>query len=316
MYSDKLAIAVKVNGKVLREFKDTAFVPFGYEYSLLIRNLNSVRCRVSISIDGKDIADGDSFIINANSSLEIERFLKNGNMRAGNRFKFIERTAGVEAHRGGAQVEDGIIRVEFEFEKELAPYKQHYPVWEPTPWVKPVWPKPYWYGSPGDITYGSIGGSSAGFTSNMNTLNDGHSASCSFTANSAGAASINCSAAATSDSMSYGKGIDGGRKPDASLTKSTVRARGFVPSAEEKIVNEAGITAPGSISNQQFHNVSDINGDGVKHAMVVRLVGEIGQNKITRPVTVSSKPKCTSCGRTNKSSSKFCVECGTSLVIV
>src|SRR5271157_5608703 len=207
MYSDKLAIAVKVNGKVLREFKDTAFVPFGSEYSLLIKNLNSVRCRVSISIDGKDIADGDSFIINANSSMELERFLKNGNMSKGNRFKFIERTAGVEAHRGGAQVEDGIIRVEFEFEREIVPYKQY--VAEPVPF--PVWPKPYWYGSPyygigisGNAAGGLPGGGSlGGGTQNINTLHDGHEATCSFTATSAGigasAASVNVSNAAMSD---------------------------------------------------------------------------------------------------------------------
>src|SRR5271154_2427262 len=213
MYSDKLAIAVKVNGKVLREFKDTAFVPFGSEYSLFIKNLNSVRCRVSISIDGNDIADGDSFIINANSSMELERFLKNGNMSKGNRFKFIERTAGVEAHRGGAQAEDGIIRVEFEFEREIVPYKQYVaePVW-------PVWPKPpYWVGSPyygvGGISIGGSSGGLQGGNQSINTLNDGHEVTCSYTSNAGvGTSSVNCSASAASvgasmsDTMSYNSG--------------------------------------------------------------------------------------------------------------
>jgi hypothetical protein len=34
MYSNKLAVAIKANGKVLREFKDEVYIPFGQEYSL------------------------------------------------------------------------------------------------------------------------------------------------------------------------------------------------------------------------------------------------------------------------------------------
>ena len=314
MYSDKLAIAVKVNGKVLREFKDTAFVPFGSEYSLLIKNLNSVRCRVSISIDGKDIADGDSFIVNANSSMEIERFLKNGNKYKGNRFKFIERTANVEAHRGGAQVEDGIIRVEFEFERENTPLKNYYnvPYVHPVPYVPYAPYNPPFYGIIGCASGGLSAGSglpqnSAG---NLNTLNDGH------------AVNVNLCSASMSDapatSMSFTSTISG----STGIGGAGVRARGFVADSNEDmcrtetIVNEAGVTAAGSISNQSFITVSDIYGDGVKHVMVVRLLGELGQQKVTKPVTVSARPKCTSCGRTNKATSKFCVECGTSLEII
>ena len=38
MYLQKLAVAVKVNGKVLREVGDTVYIPFGSEYSILIKN--------------------------------------------------------------------------------------------------------------------------------------------------------------------------------------------------------------------------------------------------------------------------------------
>ena len=95
MYNNKLAMAVKVNGKVLREFKEgdnfKSYIPFGSEYSIYIKNMNSVRALVSISIDGEDVADGDQYVVNANSTLEIERFMRNGNLNEGNRFKFIER---------------------------------------------------------------------------------------------------------------------------------------------------------------------------------------------------------------------------------
>src|ERR1039457_6291538 len=115
MYQNKLVAAIKTNGKVLREFGETVRLPFGREFSLFLKNLNSVRCQVNIEIDGKDIADGNAFIVAANGSMDIERFLKNGNLNSGNKFKFIERTERVEEHRGGPQVEDGIIRVSFEF---------------------------------------------------------------------------------------------------------------------------------------------------------------------------------------------------------
>ena len=120
MYNNKLAMAVKVNGKVLREFKEgdnfKSYIPFGAEYSIFIKNLNNVRALVSISIDGEDVADGDQYVVNANSTLEIERFMRNGNLAEGNRFKFIERTGAVENNRG-VGIEDGLVRIEYSFEK-------------------------------------------------------------------------------------------------------------------------------------------------------------------------------------------------------
>lgn len=114
MYKNSLAMAVKVNGKVLREHKDSVFLPFGSEYSLLLKNLNSVRTIVNITIDGQNMTR-DGLVINAYSELELERMLKD-NLNEGNRFKFIERSDAVEQHRG-VKLEDGLIRVEYQFEK-------------------------------------------------------------------------------------------------------------------------------------------------------------------------------------------------------
>lgn len=115
MYSNKLAFAVKVNGNILREFdRDKVYIPFGSEYSILIKNLNSVKALTHITIDGKSIDDnGGGFIVDANSEIDIERFVKRNDK--GNRFKFIERTNKIEKHRG-IKLDDGIIRVEFQFE--------------------------------------------------------------------------------------------------------------------------------------------------------------------------------------------------------
>lgn len=129
MYNNKMAVALKsAKGKILREFGETVYVPFGEEYSVFVKNLNSVRALVTISIDGKDIGDGTRFIVEPNNSIDIERFVKEGNMSAGNRLKFIERTAGIENHRG-IKAEDGLVRVEFWFEKIVPAYN---PVWYST----------------------------------------------------------------------------------------------------------------------------------------------------------------------------------------
>ena len=98
VFQDKIVTAIKVGGKVLRENGDTVTLPFGGEYSILVKNLNSVRTQVTISVDGTDAAG--KLVIGPNSSMELERFIRNGNLATGNRFKFIERTAEVEAHRG------------------------------------------------------------------------------------------------------------------------------------------------------------------------------------------------------------------------
>jgi hypothetical protein len=55
-------------------------------------------------------------VLNAGQEIDLERSIKNGNLTEGNRFKFIERTGSVEAHRG-VKLEDGIVRVEFQFEQ-------------------------------------------------------------------------------------------------------------------------------------------------------------------------------------------------------
>ena len=126
MYNQKLAVAIKSNGKVLREFGDTVYIPFGAEYTFLLKNLNNVRALVDITIDGVHVGGGQSFVLPANGEAELERFLTNGNMLVGNRFKFIERTGAIEEHRG-IGVSDGLIRISYKFER--VPVYTPPPVW-------------------------------------------------------------------------------------------------------------------------------------------------------------------------------------------
>lgn len=110
-----MVASIKVKGKILREFKDTVYISYGSEYSLLLKNLNIVRSVANVFIDGTNIVPG-GLVLNPGQEIDLERSILNGNLNEGNRFKFIERTANIENHRG-IKAEDGLIRIEYQFEK-------------------------------------------------------------------------------------------------------------------------------------------------------------------------------------------------------
>jgi hypothetical protein len=105
---------------------------------------------------------------------------------------------------------------------------------------------------------------------------------------------------------------------NVSYSSAPAISKGVVqPEVEIKtsgMINDAGITVGGSVSSQQFTKVDDFPTDGVKHVMVMKLLGEVGQNKVQEPITVKTKQTCPTCGHVNKSTSKFCGECGTGLL--
>ena len=55
-------------------------------------------------------------LIEPNDTTEIEGFLKGSNVT--NKFKFIEKTSEIEDFRGN-KIDDGLIRISFEFEKKI-----------------------------------------------------------------------------------------------------------------------------------------------------------------------------------------------------
>lgn len=114
MYHQKLVASIKANGKILREINDTVYVPYGTEYSILIKNLNTVRAVVNIYIDGKDVVEG-GLVIAPGKSVDLERAVTSTSLVAGNKFKFIERTPTIEEYRG-VELEDGLIRIEYQYE--------------------------------------------------------------------------------------------------------------------------------------------------------------------------------------------------------
>ena len=258
MFNEKLVASIKSKGKVLREFKDTVYIPFASEYSILIKNINTSRALVNVFIDGENAVPG-GLVINPGQSIDLERWIKNGNLSEGNKFKFIERTSAVEQHRG-IELEDGLVRIEYQFEL-------------PRPVINitdTYWNTKQVYGSP--LTRG-ISGSTGDW---------------------AGPAGVTCSA-----------------------TLNNVSTNSFNVSASgASFQNETGITVPGSKSTQTFTTTSIGTLDLQKHTIVLKLVGDLGDNKpVTKPVTVAHKPKCVTCGKQNKAHAKFCSECGTALEI-
>jgi hypothetical protein len=79
--------------------------------------------------------------------------------------------------------------------------------------------------------------------------------------------------------------------------------------------NDVGITVPGSISDQKFTTVSSFETEPAE-VIILKLAGELGQNRVTEAVTVARKVECGICGTTNKYNSKFCKECGAALCVI
>lgn len=283
MYSNKLVASLKANGKILREFKDTVYIPFGSEYSFLIKNLNTTRALVNIFIDGEDVIEG-GLVLNAGQEVDLERYVKNGNLSAGNRFKFIERTNSIEQHRG-AKLEDGLVRIEFQFEQPRPVLNITDTIWKSQDKFRYTGMS----GSTGDAYYGT---NSASYNVN------GIMRNVDFSAGESMKASATSATNATLQSMNIS-------------TSSAVH-----DGMATMDWNDTGITVPGSKSEQKFQTTTLGALDPTKHSIVLKLLGETPDNEpVRKPVTVKHKPRCVTCDKLNKANAKFCQECGTALEI-
>jgi ribosomal protein L32 len=234
VYNEKLVVSIKAGSRILREFKDVVYLPFGTEYSILIKNLNSESAVVSISVDGEDALAGEQLLIKSNKSHELKGFMSKGNVH--HRFKFIEKTDNISSYRGD-RIDDGIVRVEYQFEKpKTYPY---------------VWPR--------------VGSDSsdklAGFDLYRNTYS-------------------------TSKSVTY----------------------------SSSILNEDGITVEGTPLDIDYEYTTVGELDPTKHVIVLYLKGNSKKGKVVKPLSVTTKLKCPTCGNSNKSRHRFCSECGTALI--
>ena len=256
VFKSDLVVVVKCRGKVLRERDNIVYLPFGSEYSLLIKNLRVVRASVSVSVDGEDVLNGHSLIVNGNSFIELERFIK-GSLDHGNRFKFIEKTDTISEFRGD-RVDDGIIRVRYQFEEDIRvrpPFQPH---------------------------------SGALYSRGLGDLSGQFSPQSSWTSNTSSNVSLDSS---------------------TSIVDKSGSSENF---------SDLGITVPGSESSQKF--VEEYMGrlESVSHVICLQLKGEDPNTKteVVKPLTVKDRLECLTCGTSNSGTSKFCVECGSGLVII
>jgi len=287
-YKRNFVVAVKVGGKILRESGDEVQLPFGSEYSVLLKNLNSVRAMAQISIDGT--LAGPWYVLGPNSSVEIERFNNSGNNERGNKFKFIERTQAVEEHRG-IKIEDGLVRVEFKKEKVWEPPKTvehhtyHHHEYHHIPYYP--WryiPAPQWPINP-PLTWGN---------------------------SSAQAQNLSHHSVKSTNVPTRSLGSVSGR---ASMSSNSGRLMAM-NMMTTSLSNEAGITVPGSESSQAFTSVWGFDTESQTEVLTLKLIGQNGPVAVETPVTVDLRAQCQTCGKRAKGSAKFCSRCGTSLNLI
>lgn len=152
VYSKKMIAVLKVDGRILREFNHenlsefesecSLLLPFGTEYSLTFKNLESRTARLRVWIDGEDVLSGNAILIRSNDSVNLDGFMNSAG-KVTNRFKFIQKTEQIVEHRGD-RIDDGMIKVEWTFEKpkpvKVEVYHDNYHNWK---WIEPFRYYPY-----------------------------------------------------------------------------------------------------------------------------------------------------------------------------
>lgn len=278
-YKDHFVVEVKCNGKFLRVKDGAVYLPFGSEYTLLLKNLNSKKASVKVHIDGQDALDYSSLIISGNAQAELEGFLSGTVAR--NKFKFINKTKEIQEHRGD-KADDGIIRVEFAFEKPkpktvIHDHHEHHHhhhhhdhnYWHWWPYTYTADPSP----NKDTIRYAS----STGEKSNLGDIQ-----------------AFNASG-------------------DMSRSVSNVVEDSLGVESLGSPLNDEGITVKGSECYQSFRygSIGELEQSEV---IIIQLKG-LAQTGTTveKPVTVKTKLECPTCGTKSKSSFKFCPNCGTFL---
>jgi hypothetical protein len=276
-YHQKFVCVVKVNGRILREFNNdssesSVLLPFGTHYSILCKNLESRPARLKVWIDGEDVLSGNGIIIPAGQEHELKGFMNSGG-KVTNKFKFIQKTEQIIDHRGD-RIDDGIIRVEWQYEKpkpvKIDFYENHYH--NDYYWYHP---KPYWPWNPWSypwITYssGSASGNVKGLSGNIQVTNCVNS----------------------TEMSKYADVPMATPAPDEGIT------------VKGQNINQQYSTGYiGALESNKHVMIIRLKGTTV-------VAGE----KVVTPVEVKTKVQCPTCGIMAKSGMKYCSNCGTNIV--
>jgi len=136
MFKKNFVASIKCEGKFLREKDNETFLPFGSEYSIYLKNIESRKALVSIEVDEHDILNGNKLIINGNSAMDLDCFVDELNNNR--RLKFIEKTEKISKYRGDF-AEDGLVIVKWQWEKE----KIEIPIFQPLTYTYTHYPVTY-----------------------------------------------------------------------------------------------------------------------------------------------------------------------------
>ncbi len=119
MYSENFVVAVKVNGRPLREIMNDSsqerevFLQHGAEYEIYLKNSSNKKAGARIFVDGTDILGGQHIIVPAKGSSRVERFLADGNLTSGKRLKFVAVGSGDPNIADPTSADNGLIQVDF-----------------------------------------------------------------------------------------------------------------------------------------------------------------------------------------------------------
>ncbi len=293
-YKDNFVVEVKADGQILRVRDGAVYLPFGCEYSILLKNMNSRKASIRVSIDSEDVLDGNSLILGPLVTHELNGFLRG--TTAKNRFRFIQKTKEIQEHRGD-KVGDGLVRVEFAFEKprpqtivkKIIKEVEHHHTHHTHHHHDYYWPRRYtWYEGSG-WQYMSDG------TSNV-------------APNGEEVYGSSGPVQAFNVSSDLSKGVESGN-----VTMDSLGVQASFTSQNAPIADE-GITVKGNEIHEQY-NYGMIGSLEQPSVIVIMLKG-MQQSPgvvVQEPVTVKTKYKCSTCGLKSKSSFKFCPNCGTFL---
>jgi hypothetical protein len=306
MYRDSYVLALMVDGKIQKESDDgTVLIPFGSEYVLRLKNKLRKRAVADVWLDGRIACKG--IVLEANGTVDLERFVADGNLTEGKRFKLARLTDPKVDQPNDS--ENGIIEVNFYPEKDtpvvektviheykhdcflhnhLGSYIGHCSTCCNNQWCSICRP-PFYYKTftAGDSNSGGISGGNIIVTSGLNT-------------------SGNLTAGGT-----VGKGIVSNNSMPmnavyAASTEGVVQANVTLNNLDlskaSNSLGEAAATVEGSTSTQTFSTIS-LDVDRSKPT-TIRLTVR-GMSKL---IDVCS------CGYKRKKDVKFCPNDGTQLV--
>jgi len=270
-YEQQFVAVVEQGGRVLREHDGVVRMPFGEDYGLRLKNLGSRRAVVSVSIDGEDVLGGKRVVAEPDSETRLDGFMdQSGRVRW--RFRFIRKTEEIVEHRGD-RLDDGVIRVEFRFERERPEVRRvttiHNDEWYN---YRPLWPYDPWrpYVRPHLLHYEPLVYRGGSPTITWSTSNTTGTLTCS---------AMPCTLTASRSPMA-----------DEGITVKGDRAeQDFRPICTDEL--------------EEASHVIVIRLRGASTA------GQL----VKRVVTTRQRLACPTCGRESRSDAEYCSRCGTAL---